>query len=237
MSLTAKTILITGAAGGLGAALAMQCAGEGAILVLLDKNRRQLSVLSDKITQQGFAAPGLYPLDLAGAGIDEFNTLVGVIQAEHGDLYALVHCALEFEGLQPLDQIEPQLWLKSMQVNINAPWLLSCTCLPLLKKAGGGRLFFMLDDPARVSGAYWGPYGTTKVALTGLVKQFDETLSNTPVVVRGINPGPMRTGFRAKVFHAENPMTQPEPAVAAKKILAMLVADTASQEVFVDLSN
>ena len=237
MSLTTKTILITGAADGLGAALAMQCAAKGANLVLLDKNRRQLSVLSDKITEQGSAAPGLYPLDLAGAGVDEFNTLVDVINTEYGDLYALIHCALEFEGLQPLDQINPQLWLKSIQVNVNAPWLLSCTCLPLLKKSGGGRLFFMLDDPVRVSGAYWGPYGTAKAAVASLVKQFDETLSNTSVVVRGINPGPMRTDFRAKVFHAENPLTQPAPAVAAQKIVAMLEEETGSQEIIVDLSN
>ncbi|MGD9021031.1 MAG: SDR family NAD(P)-dependent oxidoreductase, partial [Lysobacterales bacterium] len=115
-----KTILITGAAGGLGAALACACAGEGAELVLLDKDRHGLGSLSDMITDMGFNPPGLYPLDLAGAGIDEFNELVETIGREYRGLDALVHCAVDFEGLQPLDQVEPHHWLRSMQVNVNA---------------------------------------------------------------------------------------------------------------------
>ena len=94
----------------------------------------------------------------------------------------------------------------------------------------------MLDDLEMVTGAYWGAYGTGKAALTGLVRQFDETLSNTEVSVRGINPGAMRTGFRAKVYHAENPMEQPDPAIAARKIVAMLTADLSAYDLLVDLS-
>jgi NAD(P)-dependent dehydrogenase (short-subunit alcohol dehydrogenase family) len=226
MELNNKTILITGAAGGLGSALAMQCARLGANLVLLDLNRRKLSALSDSMTDAGLVPPGLYPLDLSTAGIAEFDGLVEVIQSEFGGLDALIHCALDFDGLQPLDLIEPQSWLKSIQVNLNAPWLMSCACLPLLKASAHAHLFFLLDDPEQVKGAYWGAYGTAKIALTGLVKQFEETLSNTSVVVRGINPGPMRTSFRAKVYHAENPLDQPDPSIAAKEIAAMLAMES-----------
>jgi len=222
MGLKGKSILITGAAGGLGEALAMSCARAGADLILLDKNRHALSKLSDRMTECKIPAPGLYPLDLAGAGINEFRKLTEVIRSEFGGLYGLVHCAAEFEGLQPLDHIEPQQWLKSMQVNLNAPWLLSCACLSMLKQAGSGRLFFLLDNPGIITGAYWGAYGTAKVALTALVQQFADTLSNSDVLVRGICPGVMRTALRAKVYHAENPQDQPDPAIAAGKIAEML---------------
>ena len=236
MSLSGKTILITGAAGGLGAALALQCAIDGAELILLDKNRRGLTLLSDKMTGQGLNPPGLYPMDLAGAGVDDFAQLAETVKSEYGGVHALVHCALDFEGLQPLDQIEPQSWLKSIQVNVNAPWLLSCALLPLLKDAVNGRLFFMLDDIDAVSGAYWGAYGTGKSALAGLVKQFHASLSNTDVVVKGINPGSMRTDFRAMVYHAENPLEQPEPAVVASRIVAMLSGEQSDEGPMVDLS-
>ena len=236
MNLNGKTILITGAAGGLGGALALQCAQDGAELILLDRNRRGLNQLSDRITEKDLPPPGLYPLDLAAAGIDEFNDLIEVIQSEFGGLHALIHCAIDFDGLQPLDQIEPQQWLKSIQVNLNAPWLLSCACLPMLKQSENGRLFFLLDNPERVTGAYWGPYGTAKVALTGLAKQFDASLSNTSVVVRGIDPGAMRTGFRAKVYHAENPMDQPEPGIAAGKIAELLTEDLSESDVIIRLT-
>lgn len=236
MDLSGKTILITGAAGGLGSAIALQCAGSGAELVMLDKNRRGLVELSDKITEQGLAPPGIYPLNLAAAGVEEFGDLLETIGSEFGGLDAVVHCALDFDSLQPLDQVQPQDWLQSMQVNVNAPWLLTCALLPLLKQSEHGRLYFMLDDLDQVTDGYWGAYGTAKAALTGLVRQFDATLSNTSISVRGIIPGPMRTGFRAKVFHAENPLEQPEPAVAAHKIIAMLSGNFSDADLIVDLS-
>lgn len=236
MVLSGKTILITGAAGGLGGAIALQCAGFGADLILLDKNRRGLGELSDRLVEQGFAPPGLYPLNLAAAGVDEFGDLVEVIESEFSGLDALIHCAVDFDSLQPLEQVQPQDWLQSMQVNVNAPWLLSCTLLPLLKKSKNGRLFFLLDDLETVTDAYWGAYGTGKAALTGMVRQFNATLDNTTVSVRGIIPGPMRTGFRAKVYHAENPMEQPDPAVAAGKIIAMLTGSLSDCDLIVNLT-
>ena len=222
MSLSNKTILITGAAGGLGSALALRCADLGADLILLDRNRRGLGELSDAITDQEKASPGLYPMDLAGAGPEDFNKLAETIESEYAGLHALIHCALDFDSLQPLEQVQPQAWLQSMQVNVNAPWLLSCAVLPLLKKSDSGRLFFMLDDLETVTDAYWGAYGTAKAALTGMVRQFEATLGNTAISVRGIIPGAMRTGFRAKVYHAENPTDQPDPKIAAGKIPLLL---------------
>ena len=46
----------------------------------------------------------------------------------------------------------------------------------------------------------------------------------------------MRTEFRAKVYHAENPMEQPKPAIAAYKIFDMLTADLSAYDLIVDLS-
>lgn len=237
MDLNGRTVLITGAAGGLGSALALQCAEKGADLVLLDKDRRGLGDLSDQITGTGKAPPGLYPLNLAAAGVDEFNQLVETLEAEFGGLDALVHCAVDFDSLQPLEQVQPQDWLQSMQVNVNAPWLMTCALLPLLRQSQNGRLFFLLDDLDTVTDGYWGAYGTAKAALTGMVKQFAASLSHTQVSVRGIIPGAMRTAFRARVYHAENPMEQPEPAANARKITAMLTDHFPQGEVIVDLSD
>ena len=236
MGFSGKTILITGAAGGLGSALALECAKLGADLILLDKNRRGLSTLSDKITDQGLTPPGLYPMDLAGAGPEDFKDLAATLGSEFGGLDVLIHCALEFESLQPFDQIQPQEWLKSMQVNVNAPWLLSCSLLPLLKQSECGKLLFLLDDLSKVTGAYWGAYGTGKAALGGMVQQFSESLSNTTVTVHGIIPGPMRTDFRAKVYHAENPLDQPDPQVKANEIVRILLEQNPENSLILDLS-
>lgn len=236
MDLSGKTILITGAAGGLGSAIARQCASKGADLVLLDKNRRGLGELSDEIAAQGITPPGLYPLNLAAVGVDEFDKLAEILSTEFGGLDGLIHCAVDFDSLQPLEQVQPQDWLQSMQVNVNAPWLLSCAVLPLLKQSKSGHLYFLLDNLDVVTDGYWGAYGTAKAALAGMVRQFAATLSHTPVCVRGVIPGAMRTGFRAKVYHAENPMEQPEPSITASKITDMLLADLSGDELIVDFS-
>jgi len=237
MDLLGKTILITGAAGGLGSAIALECANNGAELVLLDRNRQALGQLSDRISEEGSSLPGLYPLNLATTGVDEFNELAATIGSEFGRLDALIHCALEFQGLQPLDQVRPQDWLQSMQVNVNAPWLLSCALLPLLLQSENGRLIFLLDDLDKVADAFWGAYGTSKAALHGLVRQFDAALSHTAVSVRGIIPGPMRTGFRAKIYQAENPMEQPDPIIVAGKIVSMLKEAPSDGDLIVDFSH
>ena len=236
MELSGKTVLITGAAGGLGGALAQQCAAMGAELILLDKNRRGLGELSDSMTEQGFAPPGLYPLNLAAAGVDDFDDLVNTINSEFSGLDALIHCAVDFDSLQPFEQIQPQDWLQSIQVNVNAPWLLSCTLLPLLKRSEDAHLLFMLDDLDAVTDAFWGAYGAGKAALTGIVKQFDAALSHSPVSVHGIIPGPMRTAFRARVYHAENPMEQPDPMIVARKITAILSSNTPDLDLIVNFS-
>ena len=73
MSLAGKTILITGAAGGLGSALALQCASLEADLVLLDKNRRGLGELSDRITRQGRSVTE-YRSDSSSQSPEPFST-------------------------------------------------------------------------------------------------------------------------------------------------------------------
>ena len=98
------------------------------------------------------------------------------------------------------------------------------------------RIGTMLDDLEMVTGAYWGAYGASKAALAGMVRQFDASLSHSNVHVRGIIPGAMRTGFRANVYHAENPLDQPEPAIVAGKISGMLGGEYAENELIVDLS-
>lgn len=233
MSLENKTILITGAAGGLGSALSMQCAKQGANLVLLDVNRRKLTALSDSITNQDLPAPGLYPMDLSAVGVDDLQAMADVIASEYGGLDAIVHCALAFEGLQLLEQVAPHEWLKSMQVNLNAPWQLSCACLPMLRASEKGHLIFLLDEAESQSGAYWGAYGAAKAALVALAGQFDSALNNTGIKVHGIYPGPMRTDFRAKVYHSEDPSSQPDPAIVAAKISKLLTAGERNSDLYV----
>ena len=98
-------ILIIGAAGGLGAALASQLADKGADLLLVDKKSRELDALSDHIFSKGLNEPGVCIIDLASAGSTEFESLADIMETQYGGLDVVFHCAAAFAGLQPMDQI------------------------------------------------------------------------------------------------------------------------------------
>jgi NAD(P)-dependent dehydrogenase (short-subunit alcohol dehydrogenase family) len=236
MMAEAKTILLTGAAGSLGSTLALQCARAGYSVVLLDLDRRGLERVSDRIVGEGLPEPALHPLDLSAAGPDDFREMLDAIKQEFDGLTALVHCAARFEALAPLEHISPGEWVHSMKVNLNAAWLLSVMSLPLLRSAESARLYFMLDDLARVSGALWGPYGVSKHALKGLAEQLSRTCVGTSVQVLGIFPGPMQSALRSRAFHAEDPTGPVAPAAVASEILNLLEGRRQPEGTFVDLA-
>jgi len=234
--LNGKTIIVTGAAGGLGSALSLVCAREGFNTVMLDCDKRGLESAYDRITDAGLPDPALYPLDLAGAGPEDFEQLLETVSTEFGGLDALVHCAARFEGLTPLEQVSPPEWLMNIQVNLNAAWLLSAQSLPLLRESGQGRLYFMLEDLPRMEGSFWGAYGVSKHALRALVSQFDAECKSSPVQVLGINPGPLRSALRSVAYHSENPALQPAPELAAEQIRQLLAGERDPKGNFVNLA-
>lgn len=228
--------MITGAAGGLGSELSILCASAACNTVMLDANIKGLESVYDTIIENGLTEPALHPLDLASATPEQFDQLTEAVKTEFGGLDGLIHCAARFDGLRPLDQISPPEWLHQMQVNVNAGWLLSVSCLPLLRESEAGALYFILEDMDRMSGAFWNAYGVSKHALEALTRQFAAELSSSGIQVLGINPGPMRTSIRAAAYHGEDPGLRPEPAVAARKIMEILSGEHQPETVFVDLS-
>lgn len=219
-----RKILLTGAAGGLGSALSLQLAKVGAEMVLLDKNRAALEALSDQIVDDGAGRPGLYPLDLEGASAQDYFELAHILQQQYGGLDTLIHCAARFTGLFPSEHLPADEWLRIMQVNLNAPWLLTRTCLPLLRQAKNAQLIWMLDDPARMQAANWGAYGVAKQALRTLISQLQAELQSTDIAVGGINPGPMNTELRSQAYFAEDKTPVAEPETIASRIVDLLVA-------------
>jgi NAD(P)-dependent dehydrogenase (short-subunit alcohol dehydrogenase family) len=217
--------------------LSRACAETGWNVVMLDSDRRGLEKAYDDIVDDDLPEPALYPLDLAGAGPPEFETLLDTVSEEFGGLDALVHCAARFEGLTPLEQTPPNEWLLTVQVNLNAAWLLSVQCLPLLRESQAARLYFLLEDLAAVEGPFWGAYGVCKHALRALVSQLAAECRSTPIQVLGINPGPLRSALRSRVYHLENPGLQPDPLPLARRILDYLDGRLEPAGSFVDLQD
>ncbi len=217
---TSQNILITGATGGLGKALALECAGRGAQTILMDRNKRLLERLCDEVEARGAPAPGYVDIDIAKLGPEEVSELVAGLTDAYGELDAIIHAAVRFDGLHPIDQVPTSDWLLDLQVNLNAPWLLTVACLPSLRRSKGSVVFF-LDDNARGQ-AYWGSYGVAKGAIAALAETLKVELEAVGCRVLAIDPGPMRTDLRAAAYIAEDPASVPLPTGAAQRVVDQL---------------
>lgn len=200
-ALDGRIVLVAGAAGGLGSAAAVACAKAGATLVLLGRKLAPLNRLYDAVKAVG-PEPILYPLDLEGASPDDFDQLGQAIDGEFGRLDGLLHCAAEFRGLTPLSHTDPADFARAIHVDLTARWWLTQACLPLLAKSEAGAAVFVLDDPARSGGAFWGGYGIAQAGQAALVRMLQAELGEHGPRISGLQPGPMRTNLRAKAYQA-----------------------------------
>lgn len=195
--LEGRVVLVVGATGGLGEAASVACARAGATLVLLGRNVRRLNKVYDAAAKAG-PEPLLYPMDLEGASPDDHLELASRLKDEFGRLDGLLHCAAEFRGLTPLEYTDPAHIARAFQVNVTAPMWLTSALLPVLKLSDDASVVFVVDDADHVGQPFWGPYAASQQARAALVPMWAKEMEGAPVRVSGLQPGPMRSGLRAK---------------------------------------
>ncbi len=205
MSLNNKVILITGAAGGLGSTAALTLAKAGAQIILLDKDLPKLEAIYDKILAENGVNPILYPFDLAGASENDYFELAQRIDEKYGVLHGLLHSAVEFSSFTPLIQHGTKEWGHTLNVNLNAPFLLTRVLLPVMQKATNASIVFTSDSSARLTPAYSGAYGVSKMAMEGLAHVLAEELSGAGKIrVNTLVPCPVDSPLRKRAYPAED---------------------------------
>ena len=215
--LKGRIILVTGAGNGIGAAVAKSYAQYGATVVLLDKVVRNLEQVYDTIESVSGVQPAIYPMNLEGASEKDYLDLAATIEKEFGQLDGLLHNAAMLGALIPIAHFESELWYKILQVNLNAPFLMTRSCLNLLQQSNDASVLFSSDGAGRQGKAYWGAYGISKAASENFMQVLaDEMEANTSIRVNSLDPGPVATAFRSLAYPGENleRITRPEDVVA-----------------------
>lgn len=225
-----RIALVTGATRGIGRAIAIQLAREGAHVIALGRTQGALEELDDTIRQEGGAAT-LVKLDLRnGADVDRLGP---TLFARWGRIDVLVASAGVLGSLTPIGHISDAEWGEVLEVNLSVNMRLIRTLDPLLRRSPAGRAVFLTSGVAARPRAYWTAYAVSKAGLEALVKCYAEEVANTPVRANIANPGATRTGMRQKAFPGEDPMTLPTAEEQGGRIIELVLASvTATGEVF-----
>ncbi len=205
MPLKDQVILITGAGGGLGGTAALALAKQGAHIILLDKSIPKLEKIYDAIIEADAPKPTLYPFDLAGASEVQYEELAVTIKDTYGSLQGLLHSAVELSAYTPIEIHETKDWGHALNVNLNAPFILTRVLLPVMHKSPHASIVFTSDSIARKPQAYSGAYGVSKIALEGFAKILAEELeASQKIRVNTLVPGAVDSPLRKKLFPAED---------------------------------
>ena len=210
--LKGRVILVTGAGRGIGAAAAKAFAAHGATVLLLGKTEESLNHLYDEIEQAGYPQPAVIPFNLETALSHQYGELAAMVENEFGRLDGLLHNAAILGPRTPLEQLSGDNFMRVMQINVNAEFMLTQAMLPLIKLSEDASVVFTSSSVGRKGKAYWGAYAVSKFANEGLMQVLADELEGTSNArANSINPGATRTNMRAQAYPGENPATNPSP--------------------------
>jgi NAD(P)-dependent dehydrogenase (short-subunit alcohol dehydrogenase family) len=212
-----RVVLITGASDGIGKAVAIAAAAHGAQVILHGRNVKRLEAVYDSIIAGGAPRPSIAPIDFEKAGPNEYDQLIEALDKEFGRLDVLLHNAGMLGERAPIEHHDVAKWMRTMHVNVNAPFILTKCCLPLLKRSADASVVFTSSSIVANPRAFWGAYLVSKWASDGLMHMLAEELEgSTKIRVNSINPGKVRTNMRLQAYPAEDrsSLATPESIVA-----------------------
>ena len=192
--LSDKVAVVTGSGRGIGRAIAIAYAAEGADLVLAARSAAELAAVAAEIRALGRRAVA-FRTDVTGR--EAVDDLAGVVRAEFGRLDVLVNNAgggLEKRGILDSD---PDLWVEDVTVNCISAYLVSRALLPLMIESGGGRVINVGSGMGHRPTASGCAYHVGKAGLWMFTRCLAEEVWQHNVTVNELIPGPVATRLTA----------------------------------------
>lgn len=202
MDLAQKVIAITGAGRGLGRAIALSLAEQGAQLALIDVNRRDLAVTEAELrSRDGQCA--LFVCNVASE--QEVEAAFAAIGAQFGGLHGLINCAgilrdgmlIKVKEGTLVEKMPLAQWQSVIDVNLTGTFLCGREGAELMARTGQGGVIINISSIARAGNIGQSNYAASKAGVASLVVTWGRELSRYGIRVMGIAPGVFATDMTA----------------------------------------
>lgn len=191
--------VVTGASKGLGRAMAVSLGSAGAHLVLVSRNETQLNETAALVQAAGGTA------EVYAADITE-ESAVRDLEAKLTQRHGAVHILINNAGVnlrKPVTDFTLEEWRWVMDTNVTSAFLMTRSCVPLMKGHSYGRILMLTSIMSHVSLPERTAYSASKAALLGMVKALALELAPEGITVNGISPGPFATEMNTPLMQDE----------------------------------
>jgi NAD(P)-dependent dehydrogenase (short-subunit alcohol dehydrogenase family) len=228
-SLDGRTALITGASRGLGRALALSFAREGAALALCGRRQAPLEEVAIAC-----AAAGVRVVTVsADLGVARDVERVAATALDRlGEVDILVNNASDL-GTVPLAHLgdaSAEALQRALDVNVLGAFRMTRAVLGGMLLRGRGLVVNITSDAAVEGYPGWGVYGASKAALEGLTRSWAAELAGSGVRILAVDPGDMDTDMHRTAIPDADPAELRDPADVAEAILRLVVAGPGAVE-------
>lgn len=198
LNFSGKTAVVTGAAMGIGQAIAVRLAEAGAHVVVTDYNERAAQETATSICESDGSAEAWY------MDVSDTNTVQAVIEQvgkDRGGIDILVNNAGIYP-LQPFLTMEDDLWRKTLEVNVIGVARCIRAVVPQMLKAGGGAIVNLASVAAFHPGRNYAHYGASKGGVVMITKTMALELSANNIRVNAVAPGSIETPGTTAILQA-----------------------------------
>lgn len=198
-----KTVLVTGASRGIGAAVARHFASLGANVVLAARSTSAIEEIASEIGDRALA------VSCDVSRYDDVSAAVAATTDRFGGLDVLIGNAGVIEPIAHLSDVDPDAWDKVIDINLKGVFHGMRAALPVMKRAGSGTIITISSGAATSALEGWSHYCASKAAALMLTRAADKENRDHGIRVLGLSPGTVATDMQHQIkASGMNPVAQ-----------------------------